>query len=366
MPNTNKIQNCFIFLRANATFGLNAFIDNTGYSLKTSKKYLSSQLAQYVEKNGDNYSIINVPDNYSNFEKSFKQTSRIKNTDILKIVKKSQSLMLAAIHHYNNPYSDAKAAVFIPQAYISFNSLFLAIIKKYKKESEIYEIDATEQHTILQNGKKKTKDISELIKIYKSINHKKLTELECDIILALIEIVRLFRNEIEHGSDIMIDLLLSSKCHALLLNYELLLNREFDESINNNLVFPLFCSEKISAEQKISAKIIQEKEYRNIKDILTTYNASLSPEILNSNLYDFKIYAFPKFTTKEKKADITVEFLDLKDLNEDQKEKLSDELIKIKSFQGAVGDIVIKENGIMNPQAVIKKIKNGKPVVIED
>lgn len=67
-------------------------------------------------------------------------------------------------------------------------------------------------------------------------------------------------------------ILLDSKCHALLMNYERLLNREFDVSINSSLVFPLFISEKLSEEQKLAARSLQQKEYKAIKDIINTFN----------------------------------------------------------------------------------------------
>lgn len=47
-------------------------------------------------------------------------------------------------------------------------------------------------------------------------------------------------------------------------------------------------------------------------------------------------------------------------------EKLAEEILKIRSFQGAVGDIVIKEDGVINPQAVVKEIKDGYPIIVKD
>ena len=45
---------------------------------------------------------------------------------------------------------------------------------------------------------------------------------------------------------------------------------------------------------------------------------------------------------------------------------LAKEIIKIGSFNGAVGNVVISSDGVINPQAVIKQIKNGKQVVIKE
>lgn len=137
--------------------------------------------------------------------------------------------------------------------------------------------------------------------MYQNIPNIKLTSLETRTLASLVDVMRKIRNEIEHGSGLgyKLDLLLDSKCHALLLNYELLLNKELDESINNNLAFPLFVSEKLSEEQKSAAKSVQQKEYKIIKDIISTYNTTLDTDILSNNFYDFKIYAIPKSSSKE-------------------------------------------------------------------
>lgn len=47
-------------------------------------------------------------------------------------------------------------------------------------------------------------------------------------------------------------------------------------------------------------------------------------------------------------------------------DEISTELIKLKQYKGAVGELVINENGVIDVQAVVKTIKNGKPVVIEE
>lgn len=48
-----------------------------------------------------------------------------------------------------------------------------------------------------------------------------------------------------------------------------------------------------------------------------------------------------------------------------KQKELANEIIKIGAFRGAVGDVVITSDGVINPRAVIKEIKNGKPVVVD-
>ena len=48
------------------------------------------------------------------------------------------------------------------------------------------------------------------------------------------------------------------------------------------------------------------------------------------------------------------------------KDELASEILNVKSFKGAVGDVIIKDQGIINPQAIVKKIINGIPVEIKE
>lgn len=50
----------------------------------------------------------------------------------------------------------------------------------------------------------------------------------------------------------------------------------------------------------------------------------------------------------------------------ENKAQAVDELLKIKSYDGVVGKLTQDENGIFNSEAVLKKIIDGKPVIMED
>ncbi len=330
MPNLDRVNLCYDFLRANDTFTLSEFIQATSYSTSTAEKYLGSQLALYVQKNAGNYTILrNLPER-DNFRKHFKQTSRIKNNEISILIDKSKNSALSAIAHYNSPYTQGKAVTYIPQMFIAITSAVIAILKKYKN-NDLYEKDVN-GIVVQVDGKNKIKYLIDLIKVYQNIPNIKLTSLETRTLASLVDVMRKIRNEIEHGSGLgyKLDLLLDSKCHALLLNYELLLNKELDESINNNLAFPLFVSEKLSEEQKSAAKSVQQKEYKIIKDIISTYNTTLDTDILSNNFYDFKIYAIPKSSSKERSSDVSVEYINIDELSEEQKKEIERNIIAVR------------------------------------
>ncbi len=52
--------------------------------------------------------------------------------------------------------------------------------------------------------------------------------------------------------------------------------------------------------------------------------------------------------------------------NAANKEQAVDELTKIKTYDGVVGKLTQDDNGIFNSKAVLKKIVNGKPIVVEE
>lgn len=330
MPGLDKVNQCYTFLKTHDTFTLDEFIQATSYSISTAEKYLGSQLALYVQKNAGNYVVLRDLPERDNFKKLFKQTSRIKNNEISILIEKSKNSALSAIAHYNSPYTQGKAVIYIPQMFIAITSAFIAILKKYKN-NDLYEKDVN--GVIIQvDGKNKIKYLIDLIKVYQNIPNIKLTSLEIRTFLSLVDVMRKIRNEIEHGSGLgyKLDLLLDSKCHALLLNYELLLNKELGESINSNLAFPLFVSEKLSEEQKNAAKSVQQKEYKIIKDIISTYNTTLDTDILANNFYDFKIYAIPKSSSKERNSDVSVEYINIDELNEEQKKEIERNIIAVR------------------------------------
>lgn len=215
--------------------------------------------------------------------------------------------------------------------FIAITSLVISAIKKYGFDNELYEKDA--QGSILQvDGKNKIKNLIDLLKTYKSIPNIQLDDAEIKTFTSLLDLLRVVRNEIEHGSGVSykLDILLDSKCHALLMNYERLLNREFDVSINSSLVFPLFISEKLSEEQKLAARSLQQKEYKAIKDIINTFNSALDKDVLANNFYDFKIWAIPKSSNRERNADISIEYVNIDDLSDEQKEKIERNFIAVR------------------------------------
>lgn len=130
MPGLDKVNNCYEFLQRNTTFNLSQFMQATSYSATTSKKYLGSQLALYVQKNGKVYEVVRELPRKDKFQKLLRQTSRPLNGEINLLIEKSMASALSAIAHYNSPYTQGKAASYIPQMFIAIMTLSFIDISK--------------------------------------------------------------------------------------------------------------------------------------------------------------------------------------------------------------------------------------------
>lgn len=70
--------------------------------------------------------------------------------------------------------------------------------------------------------------------------------------------------------------------------------------------------------------------YKIIKDIISTYNTTLDTDILSNNFYDFKIYAIPKSSSKERSSDVSVEYINIDELSEEQKKEIERNIIAVR------------------------------------
>ena len=97
MSGTEKISLSYRFLRLHTSFSIKQFTEATKYSESTAKKYLSSQLGLYVRKNNDVYEIVRSLPSKTEFQKLFKQTSRVSDEDVMDLLEKSKNSALSAI-----------------------------------------------------------------------------------------------------------------------------------------------------------------------------------------------------------------------------------------------------------------------------
>ena len=71
-------------------------------------------------------------------------------------------------------------------------------------------------------------------------------------------------------------------------------------------------------------------ERSGVKDIISTYNTTLDTDILSNNFYDFKIYAIPKSSSKERSSDVSVEYINIDELSEEQKKEIERNIIAVR------------------------------------
>lgn len=228
------------------------------------------------------------------------------------LLEKAKESCILAVDVYNKPNTSFRSGAYIVLMTIAWTSLFHAIfyrkgVKYYYKESpnSRYYIKIDGQPKAWELGKCakeyfKTKDYNTYLSVHKNI----------DFFIPI-------RNQIEHTFMPELDSEIFGECQSLLFNFERILIEEFGEnhSINESLTFSLQF-----AKAHLKEDIIHSKEFLRIKDQIKKYRADLPDEIYADSQYSFKAALIP--VNNPNRADCAIKFINLDDLEPEQKKQL--------------------------------------------
>lgn len=309
-------------------------LNATGWKEVTFKTYYSKKLDKKIlEKIDDNnYKIINIEKyDKESFLRLMSQKQEKNETPFLKslnpvtdaLLQKARESATLAIDIYNRPLTKFKTEGYIAMMTIAWTSLFHSIFEEekidyyhYNKDGSITEID----------GEKKYIDLSECIKRTSDINEAAKQN--------LIFLIGL-RNKIEHRVVPSLDVQVCGECQSCLMNFEKLLSLKFGNyySIGENLSIPLQLT-NFSEENLIKArKEFQTNNYDEIKEYIYNFRESLDNNIYNSMDYCFKVYLIPKIANRVSSSDMSIEFLKMTDLTQEEKNNVSNAITLIKEKQ---------------------------------
>ena len=325
----------------------------TGWRKKTFPTYYNKKLKDRIlQKDGkDSYKIINV-DNYD--EESFlrlmsqiqeKSESPFKKelpVPVNELVKKAKQSAMLAVDIYNRPQTEFRTEGFIVMMNIAWTSLIHSI---FELNNVDYYSKNKEGKVVIIEGDKKTLELSECLKIADFINVNIISNL--DFLIKL-------RNKIEHRFIPELDLNVCGECQSSLLNFENLLYSKYGYSISTNLAIPLQLTN--FEEQKLidAKKKLQANNLDSIQQFIFDYRKNLADDVYNSLEYSFKCFLVPKTANNINRSDVSMEFINVSELNENDRDTLSKTMtiVKEKNVQVAnhgkykpktICDIVSKE-----------------------
>lgn len=168
------------------------------------------------------------------------------------------------------------------------------------------------------------------------------------------------RNKVEHrltsAARSALRAVVAAKAQSYLRNFERLLSTEFGsgESLAGDLHLPLFLSSLDDAAIQ-AVKDIRKALPKGVASYIADFDASVDEAVSKSDAYEFKMYLIPK-TGSAAASDTALEFVNVKNLTEEQRETLDKALVIIRDRQVEVANL-----HRMKPGAVISKVKQHYP-----
>ena len=234
------------------------------------------------------------------------------------ILESSLNSAFTAVETYNRPRTQFRIENYIILMVIAWTKLFHAYFQTTMGERYFYKEKNGRFKRI--DGEKKAWELAECIKNYqKSVSDNRLS----DAAVANLKFFIGIRNKIEHRywDSAALDILLFGECQSLLYNYENMIVSLFGEdySLNTSLAYALQFSHLRATEQLKAQRELLSKDMQDIKKYIDKYKTDLPDDVYNSQEYSVKLLQIPKVSNTNR-SDLSVEFVNWSNLNEEDKE----------------------------------------------
>jgi hypothetical protein len=134
------------------------------------------------------------------------------------------------------------------------------------------------------------------------------------------------RNKIEHRFMPSIDKEIVWECQALLINFEKVLVKEF--WTQHTLIETLFIPLQLTTHLR---KIPFSKDEKKVLEFINTYRSSLNTDTFQSSEFSYRMFLIPKLWKHINSSDITIEFVKIDELEENEKKQYEKFIIWIKN-----------------------------------
>lgn len=260
---------------------------------------------------------------------------------------------LLAVEIYNKPRTAFRSQGFIAMMIIAWTRLLHAHFN-HKIGNRYYYKHNNGRYKLI-DGERKAWELSTCINKFGSLSEPAKANLKFFIGL---------RNKIEHRSinKIEVDTHIFGECQSFLYNYENTLIELFGEeyALNEHLAYSLQFSRIRSKEQKEANKMILSSELSELRTYIEKYRTSLSEDVFNAQEYSVKLLQIPKISNTNRN-DLSVEFVNWSELNDDDKENYN-------KLTAIIKDKVVKKEAVnidrLKPGEVIVKIEEQTSIEI--
>ena len=299
-------------------------IEQTNWKISTFKmkdKILFKSKDAYFVRNINKYDesafLRFMSQNQSKNEKPFKKDMKPLTEQYLE--KAIESVYLA-VDIYNRPQTKFRTDGYIVMMNIAWTSLLHSI---FEENNIDYYYKESNGNYIIIDGDKKAWELSECIKN---------TDIISEPVKANLKFMIGLRNKIEHRFIPTLDLEVCGECQAMLLNFEELLTKVYGNgySLQSNIAIPL---QLINFNGEIKREAMQKFYNNNFEDIrqyICDFRTALSDDIYNDMRYSFKVFLVPKLKNNKSKNDLSIEFLNIKDIEQNDYDEMLKSITLIK------------------------------------
>jgi|HigsolmetaAR206D_1030411.scaffolds.fasta_scaffold05553_2 Protein of unknown function (DUF3644). len=314
----------------------------SGWSPKTTKANISKKLKPYLIKIRDGFKCCGVRDlGRDGFIRICSQNSEIASNarkpflieEVEELVVKARESALAAVQHYNNPLTIFRTGNYLVLMIIAYTALFHAILRRDGIDYTQAKSDGTKKLTkdgepYLWDALHSTKYYAEHYKHLYSEDPRFLTA-----VVSNLELLMPIRHQIEHRYMPELDIDVVGHCQSMLMNFERIITREFTSyyALNTSLNFALQISTTRHPENVRAIKRLQSESYKQVREHITRFHANLSDELLGHLAYEFRVWLVQKPANRERSADMSIEFVSIEELSEEQRKELQRSIVAIKS-----------------------------------
>ncbi len=269
------------------------------------------------------------------------------------ILESSIDSALLAVEIYNKPRTAFRSQGYIAMMIIAWTRLLHAYFN-HTLGNRYYYKNNNGRFKII-DGERKSWELKTCIKKYDKLSESEKANLKFFIGL---------RNKIEHRSINKrdVDTHIFGECQSLLYNYENTLITIFGEefALNEHLAYSLQFSRIRSKEQEQANRMVLSSELSELRSYIDKYRTSLSDDVFNAQEYSVKLLQIPKISNTNRN-DLSVEFVNWSELNEDDKENYN-------KLTAIIKDKVVKKEAVnvdrLKPGEVIKKIEEKTGILL--
>ena len=263
-------------------------------------------------------------------------------------LQKARDSALLAVEVYNKPAVSFKSSAYITLMVIAWTSLFHAIFFR-RKVKPYYR--KTKRRFMRVDGDYKHWELDECLRQYYGSDTQNPVRLNLEFFIPL-------RNKIEHRSLPELDPNIFGECQAMLLNFDELLEREFDARycIRQCLSFAL---QLYPSSEGLTEAVRRSPAAESAAEFIEGYRSSVSADVYQSGKYAFKAFLIQVANHPSKDA-LAIQFKHYDSLTDQEKAELGRFVTMVKYKRPPVANL-----DTLSPKEVCRRVQEalGDPKV---